>query len=66
MSKGHWKFVQWVFMYLKGTTGNAIMLSREHGDFSLVEYVDSDYACDMDYMRSTPKCVFTFVGGPIF
>ena len=32
---------------------------------SVIEYVDSDYAGDLDKQRSTIRYVFTFAGGPI-
>jgi hypothetical protein len=63
--KHHWEAVKWIFRYLKGTTGHGIMFSSEKGDPSVVGYVDSDYAGDMDDMRSTTGYVFTLAGGPI-
>ena len=63
--KHHWEAVKWIFRYLKGTTGHGIMFSSEKGDPSVVGYVDSDYAGDMDDRRSTTGYVFTLAGGPI-
>ncbi|MCI64653.1 hypothetical protein A2U01_0085911, partial [Trifolium medium] len=37
----------------------------EKGNPSVVGYVDSDYADDMDDGRSTAGYVFTLAGGPI-
>ena len=42
-----------------------IMFSRLHSDPSVVEYVDADYARDLDKRRSTTGYVFTLGGGPI-
>ncbi|CAJ2663689.1 unnamed protein product [Trifolium pratense] len=63
--KHHWEAVKWIFRYLKGTTGHGIMFSSEKGNPSVVGYVDSDYAGDMDDRRSTTGYVFTLAGGPI-
>ncbi|KAK2425531.1 secreted RxLR effector protein [Trifolium repens] len=63
--KHHWEAVKWIFRYLKGTTGHGIMFSSEKCDPSVVGYVDSHYAGDMDDRRSTTGYVFTLAGGPI-
>lgn len=38
------------------------MFSSEQSDPSVVRYVDSDYAGDIDDMRSTTGYVFTLAG----
>ena len=43
--KEHWKAVQWIFRYLRGTADS--------------DYVDSDYAADLDRRRSLTGYVFT-------
>ena len=63
--KQHWEAVKWIFRYLRGTTGHCIMLGSQQGDLSVMGYVDSDYAGDMDDRRSTTGYVFTLAGGPI-
>ncbi|CAJ2662759.1 unnamed protein product [Trifolium pratense] len=63
--KHHWEAVKWIFRYLKGTIGHGIMFSSEKGNPSVVGYVDSDYAGDMDDKRSTTGYVFTLAGEPI-
>lgn len=49
--------------YLKGTTDHGIMFRKEQGVPSVVGYVDSDYACDLDDMRYTTGYVFTLARG---
>lgn len=39
-------------MYLKGTMSYDIMFSSEQGGFSVVGYLDSNYAGDMNDMMS--------------
>lgn len=58
--KEHWKAVQWIFTYLRGTS-NACL---QFGNFKigLIGYVDSDYAGDLDKRRSLTGYVFT-IGG---
>ncbi len=58
--KEHWKAVQWIFRYLRGSS-NACLQFGKSGD-GLVGYVDSDYAGDLDKRRSLTGYVFT-VGG---
>ncbi|OIV89834.1 hypothetical protein TanjilG_28396 [Lupinus angustifolius] len=63
--KQHWEAVKWIFRYLKGTTGLGIMFGSQHSKPSVIGYVDSDYAGDLDDRRSTMGFVFTLVGGSI-
>jgi hypothetical protein len=44
---------------------HGIMFSSGKGDPSVVRYVDSDYAGDMEDRRSTTRYVVTLAGGPI-
>jgi ATP-binding cassette subfamily B (MDR/TAP) protein 1 len=55
--KEHWKAVQWIFMYLRGTSKACLMFGRTGK--GLVGYVDSDYAADLDKRRSLTGYVFT-------
>jgi hypothetical protein len=41
------------------------MFSRQHGNPSIMRYVDADYEGNLDDMRSTTSYVFTLVGEPI-
>ena len=58
--KEHWKAVQWIFRYIKGTADACLKFGKT-GE-GLVGYVDSDYAADLDKRRSLTGYVFT-VGG---
>ncbi|GJY97734.1 hypothetical protein Tco_0514644, partial [Tanacetum coccineum] len=58
--KKHWKAVQWIFRYLRGTSN--VCLEFQKAKYGLVGYVDSDYARDLDKRRSLTGYVFT-VGG---
>jgi ribonuclease HI len=55
--KEHWKAVQWIFRYLRGSS-SACLCYGKSGD-GLVGYVDSDYAGDLDRRRSLSGYVFT-------
>nr|CAE02229.2 OSJNBb0015C06.7 [Oryza sativa Japonica Group] len=44
--KEHWKAVQWIFRYVRGTTGTCLKFVRT--DKGLVGYVDSDFNADLD------------------
>ena len=56
-SKEHWKAVQWIFRYIRGTTYSCLKFERT--DQGLIGYVDSDYAADLDRRRSLTGYVFT-------
>lgn len=59
--KEHWKAVQWIFRYLRGTFNVCLKFGRT-GE-GLAGYVDSDFASsDLDKRRSLTGYVFT-VGG---
>jgi hypothetical protein len=55
--KEHWKAVQWIFRYLRGTSKACLKFSGIGK--GLVGYVDSDYAADLDKRRSLIGYVFT-------
>lgn len=58
----HWKTVEWMFRYFRGTIERGIMFGREHDNIFVEKYVDANYAGDVDDRRSY---VFTLAGGPI-
>nr|AAT44282.1 putative polyprotein [Oryza sativa Japonica Group] len=58
--KEHWKAVQWIFRYLRGTSSACLQFERSRD--GLVGYVDSDFAGDLDRRRSITGYVFT-IGG---
>jgi hypothetical protein len=55
--KEHWKAVQWIFRYLRGTSKACLKFGRT--GMRLVGYVDLDYAADLDKRRSLTGYVFT-------
>jgi ATP-binding cassette subfamily B (MDR/TAP) protein 1 len=55
--KEHWKAIQWIFRYLRGTSKSRFKFGRTRK--GLVGYVDSDYAADLDKRRSLTGYVFT-------
>ena len=44
--KEHWKAVQWIFRYLRGTSDASLKFGRT--DKGLISYVNSDFAADLD------------------
>ena len=61
--KEQWATVKWMLWYLRGTSDYCITYN---GGCELVYgYVDSDFASDLDKMRSTSGYVFTLAGGAI-
>src|ERR1044072_2289768 len=59
--KQHWEAIKWILRYLRGTSDRGIMFSREQTVPSVVGYVDSDYAGDLDDCRSTTG--YVYIGG---
>jgi hypothetical protein len=55
--------VKWVLRYLRGTSDYCI--TYNNGCELVCGYVDSDFAGDMEKMRSTSGYVFTLEGGAI-
>ncbi|KAJ9566010.1 hypothetical protein OSB04_001976 [Centaurea solstitialis] len=58
--KEHWKAVQWIFRYLKGTTNLCLHFGRNSS--GVLGYTDSDYGKDIDNRRSITGYVFTLDG----
>jgi ATP-binding cassette subfamily B (MDR/TAP) protein 1 len=48
--KEHWRAVQWIFRFLRGTVDHCLQFGRTAK--GLIGYVDSDYAGDLDRRRS--------------
>ena len=61
--KEHWAAVKWVLGYLIGAINYCITFDSSSDE--VYDYVDLDFASDLDKRRSTAGCVFTLVGGPI-
>ncbi|KAJ9551763.1 hypothetical protein OSB04_015808 [Centaurea solstitialis] len=58
--KEHWKAVQWIFRYLKGTANLCLHFGRNSS--GVLGYTDSDYGKDVDNRRSITGYVFTLDG----
>ena len=58
--KEHWQAVKWILRYLKGTLNICLEFGRNKN--TLVGFVDSDYAGDLDKRRSLTGYVFC-IGG---
>ncbi|KAG8500752.1 hypothetical protein CXB51_002776 [Gossypium anomalum] len=58
--KEHWKAVQWILKYLRGTTDVCLQFGRTED--GVIGYVDADFAGDLDRRRSLTGYVFT-IGG---
>ncbi|KAG8481121.1 hypothetical protein CXB51_025897 [Gossypium anomalum] len=59
-NKEHWKAVQWILKYLRGTTDVCLQFGRTED--GVIGYVDADFARDLDRRRSLTGYVFT-IGG---
>ncbi|KAG8473064.1 hypothetical protein CXB51_035003 [Gossypium anomalum] len=60
LGKEHWKAVQWILRYLRGTTDVCLQFGRTKD--GVIGYVDADFARDLDRRRSLTGYVFT-IGG---
>ena len=55
--KMHWKVVKWI----RGTTDVGLIFDKIHNTSdSIIGYIDSDYAGDLDKRRSLIEYIFTF------
>jgi hypothetical protein len=61
--KEHRETMKWVLRYLRGTSDYCITYNGGHD--LVCGYVDSDFADDLDKMRSTSGYIFTLAGGAI-
>ena len=62
--KRHWEAVKWILRYLKGAPDVGLTFRKSEG-ISILGYVDSDYAGDLDRRRSTTGYIFTLVGSAV-
>ncbi|KAG8474963.1 hypothetical protein CXB51_031688 [Gossypium anomalum] len=58
--KEHWKAIQWILRYLRGTTDVYIQFARTKD--GVIGYVDADFVGDLDRRRSLTGYVFTIRG----
>ena len=54
--KEHWKVVQWIFRYLRGTSSSCLQFGKSRD--GLIGYVDSDYARDLDKKKISHMLCF--------
>lgn len=64
LTEQHMLAVKRILRYVKGTTVFGIRYMRE-GNTKLFGFVDSDYAGDMDDMKSTSEFVFMLGDGTV-
>ncbi|KAG8472495.1 hypothetical protein CXB51_034177 [Gossypium anomalum] len=60
LGKEHWKAVQWILRYLRGTTDVYLQFGKTED--GVIGYVDANFAGDLDKRRSLTGYVFT-IGG---
>ena len=59
----HWRAVQWIMRYLKGTLEVGLVYGGEgKNGHTLIGYVDADFAGDLDKRRSQTWYLFTLEG----
>ena len=64
--KVHWQAVKWILRYLRGSTKLGLMFDGNSSNCtSVVGFVDSDYAGDIDKRRSLTGYLFTLSGSAI-
>lgn len=62
----HWRAVKWILRYLRGTSGMGLVFDgASPSGNSVVGFVDSDYAGDLDKRRSLTGYLFGFSGSVI-
>ncbi|KAF2291596.1 hypothetical protein GH714_025996 [Hevea brasiliensis] len=59
LGKEHWQAVKWILRCLKGTTNVGLTFDRAKMSDSVVGYVDSNFAGDVDKKRSLTGYLFT-------
>ncbi len=60
----HWVAVKRIFRYLSGTRDDGLLFDGSKG-LELQGYSDSDYAGDVEKMKSTSGYIFILAGGPV-
>ncbi|XP_070021838.1 secreted RxLR effector protein 161-like [Nicotiana sylvestris] len=65
LSKEHWQALKWILKYFRGTTDVGLTFYNDKLSESVVSYVDSDYAGDLDKRRSLTCYVFILSGSVI-
>ena len=66
LGKEHWQAVKWILRYLRGTANIGLVYDRvSTNSGSVIGYVDSDFAGDLDKRKSLTGYVFTLSGSVI-
>ena len=58
--KQHWEAVKWILRYLRGSLDTCLCFTSE--SLKLQDYVDADFAGDIDSRKSPTEFVFTLGG----
>jgi hypothetical protein len=61
----HWLTAKRILRYLKGTTDFGILYKKGESRLSLMAFIDSDYAGDLNDQRSTSGFVFMMGSGAV-
>ena len=61
--KQHWEAVKWILRYLRGSLDTCLCFTSE--SLKLQDYVDADFAGDIDGRKSTTGLLFTLGGTAI-
>ena len=59
----YWKAVKRILRYIRGTSDVALYYGES--EFTVRDYVDSDFTRDLNKRKSTTGYVFTFAGGVV-
>ncbi|GKC02760.1 hypothetical protein Tco_0994370 [Tanacetum coccineum] len=61
--KNHWEAVKWILKYLRGTANVGLMYGTDRGNHvDVTDFVDSNYAKDLDKGRSITGYAFLLQG----
>ena len=63
LAKLHWEAVKWILRYLRGSLDTCLCFTG--ASLKLQDYVDADFASDIDSKKSTTRFVFTLGGTAI-
>ena len=62
--KQHWEVVKWILRYLRGSSDTYLYFTG--ASLKLKDYVDANFASDINSRKSTTEFVFTLGGTAIF
>ena len=58
--KQHWKAIKWILRYLRGLSDTCLYFTC--ASLKLQDYIDADFASDIDSRKSTTRFDFTLDG----